>query len=206
MIIQLLFTDPALFLIVVIAILFAFTIHEYSHAQMADFLGDHTARHMGRLTINPIAHLDPMGALLILLVGFGWGKPVPFNPYNLRNQKWGPALVGLAGPGSNFIIAVIVGMILRFVEISNPMLIIFFSFFVWINILLGVFNLLPVSPLDGSHVFFTLFPNLRKGGGAVFLRGGIMSLLLAVLFMYFIGIPYICYPLFGLITGAPIPF
>lgn len=206
MIIQLLFINPALFLVVVVAILFAFTIHEYSHAQIADFLGDHTAKNMGRLTINPLKHLDPIGTILIFFVGFGWGKPVPFNPYNLRNQKWGPALVGLAGPGSNFIMAIIVGLILRFSNITNPMLFAFFTIFIWINILLGVFNLLPFPPLDGSHIFFTLFPGIGFRMREVFLRSGFLSILLVIMFMYFIGIPFICQPLFWLITGIPTPF
>lgn len=206
MIIQLLFVNPVLFLMVAVAILFAFSIHEYSHAQMADFLGDHTARHQGRLTINPLAHLDPIGTLLIFFVGFGWGKPVPFNPYNLRNQKWGPAFVGLAGPGSNFIMAIAVGLVLRFIEVSNPVLIIFFSVFVWINILLGVFNLLPFPPLDGSHIFFAAFPGIGFKMRKMFLQTGFLSILLVIMFMYFIGIPFICQPLFWIITGIPMPF
>ncbi|MBU4298419.1 site-2 protease family protein, partial [Patescibacteria group bacterium] len=143
MLIELLFSNPLIYLMVAIAILLGFSIHEYSHAQAAYLLGDPTAKLQGRLTINPLAHFDPIGTLLIFIIGFGWGKPVPFNPFNLRNQKWGPALVGLAGPLSNFFMALFVGLLLRFFLFGNPGLVFFFSIFVWLNLILGTFNLLP---------------------------------------------------------------
>jgi len=159
MLIGLLFVNPIFYLMVAISILLGFGIHEYSHAQAAYLLGDPTAKYAGRLIINPLAHFDPFGTLLIFIIGIGWGKPVPFNPYNLRNQKWGEALVGLAGPASNFLNALIVGLLLRFLEISNPALSVFFSVFIWINLTLGVFNLIPIPPLDGSHIFLTILPS-----------------------------------------------
>ncbi len=122
MLIQILFENPVLFLIIATAIIFALAIHEFFHAWMAYYLGDNTAKDQGRLTINPLVHLDPFGTLLLFIVGIGWGKPVPFNPHNLRDQKWGPALVALAGPASNFGMAVTLGLILRFIEIPNPYL------------------------------------------------------------------------------------
>lgn len=205
MLVELLFVNPILYLMVAIAILFGFSIHEYSHAQVSYFLGDPTAKYAGRLTINPLAHFDPLGTFLIFIVGFGWGRPVPFNPYNLRNQKWGPALVGLAGPSSNFLSALIVGLLLRFLELSNPTLIIFFSVFVWISLALGVFNLLPIPPLDGSHIFLSILPaSLEKL--KFMLQTTPFLIIIALLFMFYIGFPYICRPLFTIMTGIPSPF
>ena len=205
MLIQLLFKDPLSFLIVAVAILFALAIHEFFHAWMAYYLGDNTAKDQGRLTVNPLAHLDPFGTLLLFIVGIGWGKPVPFNPYNLRNQKWGPALVGLAGPGSNFLMALIVGLSLRFLEPTNLAFIFFLSFFVWINLILGVFNLMPIPPLDGSHIFFTLFPSLENVKDS-FMQGGFLFLIAVVFFMIYIVIPFVVRPLFILITGTSLLF
>jgi Zn-dependent protease len=191
---------------VAVAILFGFSIHEYSHAQAACFLGDPTAKLQGRLTINPLAHFDPVGTLLIFIIGIGWGKPVPFNPYNLRNQKWGPALVGLAGPASNFLMALIIGLSLRFLGLSNPFLVSFFSVFVWINLILGIFNLLPIPPLDGSHILLAALPPSMDKIKMFLLGSGFFLIILAILFMVFIGFPYICQPLFQLITGMPLQF
>lgn len=204
MLIQILFENPVLFLIIATAIIFALAIHEFFHAWMAYYFGDNTAKDQGRLTINPLVHLDLFGTILLFIVGIGWGKPVPFNPYNLRNQKWGPALVALAGPASNFGMAVIIGLILRFIEIPNPYLVFFLSFFVWINLILGVFNLMPVPPLDGSHIFFTLFPSLENVKASI--QGSFLFLIAVIFFMIYIGIPFIIRPLFVLITGGPLMF
>lgn len=191
---------------VAVSIIFALSIHEYSHAQMADFLGDHTAKYQGRLTINPLAHLDPLGTLLLFIAGFGWGKPVPFNPLNLRNQKWGPGLVALAGPFSNFLMATTVGLSLRFLEISNISLVVFFGIFVWLNILIGVFNLMPIFPLDGSHILSALFPRFSGKIQAFIFQYSLFVLLGVIMFMLYIGIPLICEPLFSLIVGGPLLF
>jgi len=204
MLIELLFTDPSLFLMVAASILLALGIHEYSHAQMAYFLGDPTAKNQGRLTINPFAHLDPMGTILLFLIGIGWGKPVPFNPYNLKNRRKGELLVGLAGPASNFIAALIVGIPLRFFDITNYGLFFFFSFFVWINLMLGVFNLMPVPPLDGSHMLFSL-PRWEKFK-ILFLKNSLLLILAVILFMRFVGFPFIVGPLYLLFTGTYPPF
>ncbi|MBU3934635.1 site-2 protease family protein [Patescibacteria group bacterium] len=200
MLVQLLFTDPSLFLMVATSILLALSIHEYSHAQMAYFLGDPTAKNQGRLTINPFAHLDPIGTILLFLIGIGWGKPVPFNPYNLKNRKRGELLVGLAGPGSNFIAALIVGFFLRFSGVTNPGLLFFLSFFVWINLVLGVFNLMPIPPLDGSHIFFS-FPRIERFK-MFFLRNSLLMIFAVILFMRYIGLPFIVGPLYVLFTGT----
>ena len=205
MLIELLFVNPLLYLMFAVAILLGFSIHEYFHAQTAYLLGDPTAKYAGRLTVNPLAHFDPFGTFLIFIVGIGWGKPVPFNPYNLRNQKWGPALVGLAGPGSNFLSALIVGLLLRFLELSNPALIVFFPIFVWINLTLGVFNLLPIPPLDGSHIFLTFLPSSFERFKMIILTNPFL-VIIALFFMFYIGFPYICRPLFTVMTGLPSPF
>jgi len=200
MLIQILFNDPILFLIIAMAIIFALSIHEFFHAWMAYYLGDNTAKDQGRLTVNPLAHLDPFGTILIFIAGIGWGKPVPFNPYNLKNQKWGPALVSAAGPCSNFLIVLLVGSFLHFFELNNLYLIYFLSFSVWINLILGVLNLMPVPPLDGSHIFFALFPSLENVKNS-FIQGGILPLIGVIFFMIYVVIPFIVEPLYVLIVG-----
>lgn len=167
-------------------------IHEVSHGVSALWLGDPTAKYAGRLTLNPIKHLDLWGSFIVPLVmilalgfGFGWAKPVPYNPYNLRDQKRGPAIVGLAGPLSNIIVALIFGLGARFiplgsvikvdivqnlmrfnfsdlaVAISGSFASIFFLIFVmivFINVILAFFNLIPIPPLDGSKLLFSIIP------------------------------------------------
>ncbi|MCX6789256.1 MAG: site-2 protease family protein [Candidatus Gribaldobacteria bacterium] len=206
MLINALFTDPISYLMMAVSLLFALTVHEYAHAQAADWQGDHTARAMGRLTLNPLAHLDAVGALFIFTMGFGWGKPVPFNLYALRNKKWGPSLVAIAGPLSNFLMAVVVGMILRFGHLGGERLLAFFAMFVWLNVLLGVFNLIPVPPLDGSHLALALWPWKWEKHRVLFMQGGFMAIFVAIIFMMYIGGPYIAQPLFSLITGLPMGF
>ncbi len=146
--------------LMVIALLLAITVHEFSHALLANRLGDQTARRMGRLTLNPLAHLDPAGTLLMLLVGFGWGKPVPVNGYALKgNPKTSMAIVALAGPLSNFVMAATLALPLRngqnLPHIAFDVLGAMFQ----INLLLGVFNLLPIAPLDGFKVFLGILPH-----------------------------------------------
>lgn len=140
-------------------------IHEYMHGWAAERQGDDTARQAGRLTLNPIPHIDPMGTifiplLLLLLPGnflIGWAKPVPYNPFNLRNRRWGPALVAAAGPAVNLFIAIIFGLIIKF--LAPSVFTAFLSLIVYINILLAVFNLVPIPPLDGSKILFALLPD-----------------------------------------------
>lgn len=164
MIIQLLFENPVLFLAWIAAVLIAISIHEYFHAWSAYFLGDSTAKDSGRLTINPIAHIDWMGFLLLMIIGIGWGKPVPVNHYNLtKSPKYGSALVSIAGPASNLLLAIILGIFMRvalFTHIfpTNSLSLSFLDISIQINLILAVFNLMPVPPLDGSHILFAFLP------------------------------------------------
>lgn len=139
-------------------------IHEYAHGWAANQQGDPTAKRAGRLTLNPLAHIDPIGTiflpLLLIFSGsrflFAYAKPVPFNPYLLKNKKYGPALVALAGPLSNFFIALFFSLLIRFLPLSS--LTEFFTTIVLANILLMVFNLIPIPPLDGSRILFSFLP------------------------------------------------
>jgi Zn-dependent protease len=134
-------------------LLVVITIHEFAHAFVADRLGDPTPKLAGRLTLNPIAHIDPLGLLMLVLVRFGWAKPVPINPYNFRNPRQGNLLVSLAGPASNFLFAWILAIILRNTPLpAGGILTGLITYAIWISLALGVFNLIPIPPLDGSHV------------------------------------------------------
>ena len=153
-----LFPDNLDVLIILIPVLvFALSFHEFSHALVAYFLGDDTAEKQGRLTLNPFAHLDLMGSLMILFVGFGWAKPVPVNPLNLRDKSTGMMKVAFAGPASNLLLALICGIIIRIINYYqfsiNESIGSALYLFLFINIALAIFNLLPIAPLDGSQIF-----------------------------------------------------
>jgi Zn-dependent protease len=150
-----------------IVLLFSLVIHEVSHGQVALLLGDTTARDQGRLSLNPLVHLDPVGSVLVPLflyivtAGqgplFGWAKPVPVNPYNFRDQKWGILKVSLAGPLANFFIAVIFALLIRFLSFPSQ-LIGLLEIIIIYNLLWGFFNLVPIPPLDGSQILFSFLP------------------------------------------------
>jgi len=152
----------------VIVLLIAFTIHELAHAVTADYLGDPTPRNSGRITLNPLKHLDPFGTLLLLIAGFGWAKPVMVNPMNMRgNPRTSMAIVAIAGPLSNIAMAVLGALIFRLGLVSytaipasgilpSPSYVLFE--FVWINLILAFFNLIPVPPLDGSKILYAIMP------------------------------------------------
>jgi Zn-dependent protease len=149
-----------------VAILVGFTLHEFSHAYSAFALGDPTAKYQGRLTLNPIAHLDPIGTIVLVVssfmgMGVGWAKPVPVNPYNFRHPRTGDLLVSLAGPMMNFALAAVAGSFIKFnlVPADATYLAVFLDTFVRMNCMLGVFNLLPCPPLDGWHVLVGLLPS-----------------------------------------------
>ena len=154
-------------LVSLLAVVLGITVHEYSHAQAAEWLGDSTARYQGRLTLNPAAHFDLFGGLMILVssltgFGFGWGKPVPVNPYRLRfGPRVGMALTSLAGPFSNIVLATLVGAPLRLVNAMSPQLYRALITMVSVNVALAVFHLLPIPPLDGFSVLQGLFSTIR---------------------------------------------
>ena len=157
--------DPQIIVLLIPALVFSLSFHEFAHAWMAYRLGDNTAARMGRLTLNPMSHLDPIGSLALLLMGFGWAKPVPVDARYLENPRWDMVKVAAAGPISNIILAIIAALVLRLLFdsdfLSNSVKT-FFIIFMQINITLAVFNLLPVPPLDGSQI---LSPFLEKQFG-----------------------------------------
>lgn len=159
--------DVATLISRIFILVIAITVHEFAHAWSADFFGDNTPRMNGRVTLNPLAHLDPIGSLLILTVGFGWGKPVPVNPYNLsRRSPAGGMWVSLAGPLSNFLMALVAAIPLRLGLSSDflgsvsflPSLSQFLDEFIWVNLWLMLFNLIPIAPLDGESVAAYFWP------------------------------------------------
>lgn len=178
----------------ILILIFSVVLHEISHGYMALALGDPTAKLSGRLTLNPLKHIDPMGSIVVPLITsmfgftFGWAKPVPYNPYNLRHGKWGPALVGVAGPGANLILALVFGLSIRFglVSLATPLGGIVFLITL-VNIVLAVFNLVPLPPLDGSKVLFALLPYSWRGIETFLNRAGFIVILAIVLF----GAPFI---------------
>lgn len=162
-------TSEQLLIRVIVLVVFlgiAFPIHEFAHALAAYRLGDSTARLFGRLTLNPIAHFDPLGGSLLAISvllgsGFGWAKPTPVNPRNLQGGRWGEAIVAAAGPISNFVLAFAGALPLRYIDATGmnaPLVEGILALFVYINLLLMIFNLIPVPPLDGSGVLFAFLP------------------------------------------------
>ncbi|MFA4826747.1 MAG: site-2 protease family protein [Candidatus Shapirobacteria bacterium] len=140
----------------ILGLIVAITIHEFSHAFVADRLGDPTARSQGRLSLNPLRHLDPLGTLMLIFAHFGWGKPVPIDPYNFKNPRRDELLTALAGPASNILLAVLLSLLFRFLSPSLFKDILYVI--IGTNIMLAVFNLLPIPPLDGSKIFLNLLP------------------------------------------------
>jgi Zn-dependent protease len=200
------------FLFLIVILLFSIIIHEVSHGTIAYYLGDPTAKEEGRLSLNPLKHLDPIGSILLPLflmilggrVIFGWAKPVPINPYNLRDQKYGSAKIAIAGPLVNLALALIFGLILRFFPIIKftPGILLMFQYIVWINLLLAIFNLLPLPPLDGSHILFALLPP-KYEKIKIFLNQFGLFILLFIIFFLFDWIGFVVERLFTLIVGTP---
>jgi Zn-dependent protease len=160
---SLLDSDPVAFVALALGLVIAIAMHEYAHALAADLQGDRLPRAMGRLTINPLRHLDPLGTICLVLVGFGWGKPVEFRPQALSSKRFGPAIVALAGPLMNLALALVAAF--AFVAFGRPVdgsLGIFILFFFTINVFLAVFNLLPLPPLDGSRLLTIFLPPSKQ--------------------------------------------
>lgn len=159
MLLSLLSRDPVAFMIIAAALVLSLTVHEFAHAWTADRLGDPTPRRYGRVTLNPLRHLDPFGTLLLLIAGFGFARPVPINPYNLG--RWGTLWVAAAGPISNLLIAFVAAVLLRVLppsQITDLVLLYVLS----INVVLAVFNLIPIPLLDGSRILAALVPPLGR--------------------------------------------
>jgi Zn-dependent protease len=177
-----------------VVLLFSVIIHELAHGYVAYSLGDPTAKYEGRLTLNPLKHLDPFGSvilpLLLFIAGspflFGWAKPVPVNPYNFRDKKYGDIKVSFAGPASNLSLAIIFGLLLRFLPseifMANPGIFIALTYIVAINIWLAVFNLIPIPPLDGSWILFSLLPQRWQSVRIFLSQYGVAILVLIILF------------------------
>lgn len=186
--------SPSIFIVQIIILIVSIVIHELSHGYTAELLGDPTPRLQGRLTLNPIKHMDLFGSIIVpVLTGissmgaftFGWAKPVEWNPYNVKNKRVGEFLISLAGPLSNLFIAIVFGLIIRnfglmlstsFVQIS--------IYIVLINILLTVFNLIPLPPLDGSKILFSLLPPSLNSIREVMERYSIFFFLILVFFVW----------------------
>ncbi len=221
-------------------LIFSIIIHEVAHGSVADSLGDPTARYAGRLTLNPLRHLDFMGSFIVPLICiifptrfiFGWAKPVPVNPYNFKDQKYGSLKVAAAGPGSNLIVASFFGIIARFIPLSYEgkasvfqsflrylsefrmpealaesgfwgLAFFLFLVIIFINVLLAIFNLMPIPPLDGSHILFTFFPKIEYKFKEIYPRLGIAAIPLIFLAIYLL-LPIVfqlVFILFRLIAG-----
>lgn len=208
-----------IYLFLIIILIFSVIIHEIAHGAMANYLGDPTAKLAGRLTLNPIKHLDPMGSVLLPLILiiiarlagggiiFGWAKPVPINPLNFRDKKYGEAKVALAGPGANLSLALVFGLALRFLPIAAqvPELGKMFSLIVFINILLAIFNLLPIPPLDGSHILFTFLPASLEKVRIFLFQYSLFILLFVIFFLLQYLFPLIT-GIYRLIVGSPLVF
>jgi Zn-dependent protease len=208
------FANPV---ILIIAFLFSLSIHEAAHAYVSDHLGDPTARLSGRVTLNPLAHLDPIGTLLplfLLLTGspiiFGWGKPVPFDPFNLRNPRRDAAIISFAGPASNLLLAVFLSIIFRLVTaflIPSSIVLSFLELMIAINVMWALFNLLPIHPLDGGKVLIGLLPrDLAIKWDEVLNQYGLI-ILIFLIFPFFgvSGVILILSPIINLILNILLP-
>ena len=213
MLISLLFKDPIFFFAIFIALVISITVHEFSHVLTARLLGDRTGELAGRLNLNPFAHLDPWGTVAILLIGFGWGKPAPFNPYNLKAKRFGPALVALGGPFSNFLLIIIFGLLLKFmfpILGVDSYLTVFLSILVTFNGVLMIFNLIPLPPLDGSHILSGILGDRFRGISDFLNRFGPQILLGLIMLSIIFNISifsYLIQPILSLISkvfGVPL--
>lgn len=219
---ELLLSDPTSFLrlavLVGLSLVVAVTVHEFSHALVANGLGDSTAKHQGRLTLNPVKHLDPGGTVMMLVAGFGWGKPVPVNPRRLSHGTSGTSLVAAAGPFSNLIVAFLLAVPIQLglLDATGPSLnrvtVVMTGGFlpgladilglmIFFNLLLAVFNLIPLAPLDGSRVLEAFIPRNRADSYAQFQRYGPVVLVGAIMLDYVLGLR-ILWSVIGPVVGG----
>lgn len=187
MLLSLLFSTPMLALAWIAALIIALTLHEFAHALVGKLRGDDTAERMGRLTLNPLSHLDPVGFLMLIALGFGWARPVPYDPHNLRGTKYDEVIIAFAGPITNLLLAVLGGLAFRAavganLDVMGTALGPFLVFFVLTNLMLAIFNMIPIHPLDGSKLVTVLlsgtsFAWISEG----LIRYGNQAILIAVL-------------------------
>lgn len=199
--INLLFSDPSSFIILSVCLIFSLCFHEFSHSFTAYLLGDDTSYKLGRTNINPLNHLDPIGTLMILFVGFGWAKPVPVNYYNLKNPKIDMMKIAFAGPASNLILAFLVLFFAELFSLQEYHKIIIPLY--WINIALAVFNMLPITPLDGSQIFNPIISSFNRGFAEKLNRNGPYILILIIFASSVLNFPIlsiIMHPIISLIT------
>ena len=204
--------DPISLVFSIIILIMSVVLHELSHGYAAVALGDPTPRIQGRLTLNPLKHLDPVGSVLVPIITslfgftFGWAKPVQWNPYNLKNPRSGEVIIAAAGPACNLLIAIVFGLLIRLSELPNfvsfsASFIQISSYVVLINIVLALFNLVPLPPLDGSHILFSLLPPRLANVRMVIERYSIFFLLIALFVIWPLVSPLI-YVLFHALTGV----
>ena len=178
------FLNPAWLMAATAIVFIALPLHEYAHAAMAVALGDNTPKLQGRLTLNPLVHIDPMGAILIYVAGFGWAKPVMWNPRNIDvSPRVGAVLVAIAGPLTNLALAIVSVLLISTGLVDRGIGLQFLYSFVQINVLLFVFNMIPVPPLDGSHVLFAFFPGDSYRLQAQLSQYGMLIIFAVIFFM-----------------------
>lgn len=196
-------------LLMVAIVILSVVVHEVAHGYAALWLGDSTAQYAGRLSLNPIKHMDFLGSFVIPLllsfsgVIFGWAKPVPYNPYNLRNRRWGEVFVAIAGPISNFILALIFAMFIKLTagDTAGITSVTYVAILiVQVNLVLAIFNLIPIPPLDGSKILFSILPNQYGQLRMTLERFGFLFVLIFVFFFWQLFVPIVDFA-FKLLTG-----
>jgi Zn-dependent protease len=197
------------FIFSIAILIFSVVVHEVAHGYMAYWLGDNTAKYEGRLNLNPVNHLEWFGSFLLPVLSYtlggfiiGWAKPVPFNPYNLKDQKWGEAKVAFAGPLSNILIALFFGLLIRFGVLASlgESFLYIGTMIVLINLVLATFNLMPIPPLDGSKILFNFLPYSMNSTRVWLEKNGIFLALFFVFFLWKYIVPLVHWE-FSLITG-----
>lgn len=200
--------DGLTLIVSIIILIMSVVVHELSHGYTAELLGDPTPRLQGRLTLNPLKHLELFGSFIVPLITsmvgftFGWAKPIQWNPYNVKNKRWGELMISLAGPLSNLFIAIVFGLVLRSFGTSlSASFIQIASYVIAINIVLAIFNLIPLPPLDGSKVLFSILPPSMIQVREVLERYSIFFFLIVIFFLWRFVEPVIPF-IFRVITGV----